>query len=110
MAAAVDALVSEAARAGVRLSGTGWRSSADQRELRRRNCGTSRYAVEDMPANTCRPPTARPGESRHEWGLAVDLKAMGPGTVAAEWMHRNAARYGLFNLPGEPWHWSVDGQ
>jgi LAS superfamily LD-carboxypeptidase LdcB len=28
---------------------------------------------------------------------------------AFEWLRGNAARYGFYNLPSEPWHWSVDG-
>jgi hypothetical protein len=39
----------------------------------------------------------------------VDLDGLAPGSAAAAWMARNAARYGLHNLPGEHWHWSFDG-
>ena len=36
-----------------------------------------------------------------------------PGAVAQnavdETAARNASRYGLYNLPSEPWHWSTNG-
>jgi hypothetical protein len=25
-------------------------------------------------------------------------------------LRANAANYGLYNLPSEPWHWSVSGE
>ena len=31
------------------------------------------------------------------------------GSPAFVWLTEHAADYGLENLPGEPWHWSVDG-
>ena len=27
-----------------------------------------------------------------------------------QWLAANASHYGLFNLPSEPWHWSVTGR
>ena len=41
--------------------------------VRRANCGSSNYAIYQMPASACSPPTARPGTSMHEQGLAIDF-------------------------------------
>lgn len=59
------------------------------------------------------PPTARPGQSMHERGLAVDFTSGGGtltrGSAAFAWMKANAGQYGFYNLPSEPWHWSTNG-
>ncbi|MCU0311752.1 MAG: M15 family metallopeptidase [Acidimicrobiales bacterium] len=105
----------DAARAdGIVLGGSGYRDINAQIQLRRQNCGTSDYAIWDMPPDQCSPPTARPGLSLHEQGLAVDFTANGrfitsrsdPGFV---WLAANAGRFGFRNLPSEPWHWSLSG-
>jgi hypothetical protein len=115
IAADVRALI-EAARAdGVPLSGWGWRDTQTQIRLRREHCGTSEYAIYRMPSSRCRPPTARPGSSQHERGLAIDFTYGGrsistrrsPGFV---WLNEHAATYGLKNLASEPWHWSTTGR
>lgn len=49
---------------------------------------------------------AKPGESNHEDGLAMDV-ANNPG--AYDWMKKNASKFGFHNLPSEPWHYSLDG-
>lgn len=107
-------LLNAASAAGIELGGTGYRDSAGQVELRRQNCGTSDYAIFQMDPFRCRPPTARPGSSNHERGLAVDFTSNGVvltrGSRAFSWMSANAGRYGFYNLPSEPWHWSVDGK
>jgi len=100
--------------AGYRLGGGGYRSSDAQIAMRESNCGTSDYAIWDMPASECDPPTARPGASMHELGLAIDFVCNGAlvnsrSSGCYQWLARNAARYGLYNLPSEPWHWSVNG-
>lgn len=110
---AVERLLADAAAAGYPLCGYGYRDPADQIRVRRQNCGTSNYAIYQAPSSYCSPPTARPGTSMHEQGLAIDFTA-GGGTIgyssgAYTWLQSNAANYGLYNLPGEPWHWSVDG-
>lgn len=110
---AVDAMV-EAARAdGVVLGGGGWRSTEQQVALRRAHCGPTDHDVYDKPASACSPSTARPGSSRHERGLAIDVtsggRTVGAGSAAYAWLVEHAGAYGLENLPGEPWHWSVDG-
>jgi hypothetical protein len=48
---------------------------------------------------------ATPGRSVHGLGLAADL---GLTTAQYNWMKRNAARYGILNLPSETWHWQFD--
>lgn len=107
-------MVNAAAAAGISLGGGGYRSSASQIALRKAHCGTSQYAIWEMPASRCRPPTARPGRSNHEKGLAIDFtyngRSIGSHSNAAyKWLAANAASYGFYNLPSEPWHWSVNG-
>lgn len=105
------AMLDAAAAAGIRLGGYGYRDINVQIQLRRQNCGTSYYAIWQMPADSCSPPTARPGASWHEQGLAVDFTAGGSfintrSNPAFVWMAANAGRFGFTNLPSEPWHWS----
>ena len=47
-----------AAADGVGLCGWGWRDPQQQIRLRREHCGTSDYAIWDMPSGMCSPPTA----------------------------------------------------
>jgi hypothetical protein len=110
----VRRLLADASAAGVSLAGGGYRDPAGQIRVRRNNCGTSDYAVYQMPASQCRPPTARPGTSMHERGLAIDFTYNGRiigsrSGPAWNWLEANAASYGLYNLPSEPWHWSTSG-
>ena len=107
-------LLDAARAAGFSFSGTGYRDSSAQIALRRQHCGTSDYAVYQMPPDQCRPPTAIPGRSKHEQGLAVDFASNGRiiqsrSDPAFQWLASNAGRWGFVNLPSEPWHWSVDG-
>ena len=108
------ALLKAASRDGIRLGGGGYRSSQSQINLRRAHCGTSNWAIYSKPSYQCRPPTARPGASMHERGLAVDFtqngRALWSNTSGYRWLKRNASKYGLRNLPSEPWHWSVNGR
>ncbi len=106
----VRALIAAAAANGVVLNGWGHRDAMRQVELRRAHCGGSYDAVFHMPSASCRPPTARPGRSMHERGLAVDFAHCSSRTSPCyRWLAEHAAAYGLFNLPSEPWHWSVNG-
>ncbi len=110
----VQDLLEHAARDGIRLAGGGYRSAAQQIAVRRSNCGTSEWAIYQRPAYQCRPPTARPGRSMHERGLAIDFRYNGRSistrnSAAFRWLKANAATYGLHNLPSEPWHWSTNG-
>jgi LAS superfamily LD-carboxypeptidase LdcB len=109
----VQALLDAAGADGVPLCGGGYRDPEEQIELRMANCGTSYYAIYEMPASECDPPTAQPGTSLHEQGLAIDFTCDGSivssGDVCWHWLQANAATYGLYNLASEPWHWSIDG-
>lgn len=114
VAARVRGLMNAAAADGINLSGYGYRDFNTQIALRRQNCGTTQYAIWEMPPDACSPPTARPGYSYHERGLAIDFMANGrfinsrsnPGFV---WLAANAGRFGFYNLPSEPWHWDTRG-
>ncbi|MDC7121026.1 D-alanyl-D-alanine carboxypeptidase family protein [Cellulomonas fimi] len=104
LADAVDALILAARADGIDLHAWGWRSGEQQIALRARNCGAS---------GVCYPPTAPPGTSRHERGLALDFTVGGRvvqhGSPAFAWLVEHAPAAGLRNLPSEAWHWSVDG-
>ena len=115
IAGQVESMLAAAAADGVSLSGGGYRSSDSQIRVRRSNCGSSDYAVYQMPASQCRPPTARPGRSQHERGLAIDFTYNGRlirsrSDNGYRWLAANAASYGFYNLPSEPWHWSTTGR
>lgn len=114
IAGQTEPLLAAAASAGFVLSGTGYRDSSAQVSLRMQHCGTSHYAIYEMPPDQCSPPTARPGASNHERGLAIDFSWNGSvinsrSSPAFQWLAANAGRYGFTNLPSEPWHWSVGG-
>jgi hypothetical protein len=110
----LGAMIDAAAAAGVKLTGSGYRDYASQVELRRQHCGPTTYDIYYRPPSECTPPTARPGTSRHEQGLAVDFAANGSAIISHDdpgwiWLNANAKTYGFYNLDSEPWHWSVDG-
>ena len=110
----LEALLNASDGAALNLGGSGWRSSEGQVQTRRANCGTSDYDVYDKPASQCSPPTARPGQSMHEQGLAIDFTNNGRliqsrSDPAFVWLKGNASRFGFSNLPAEPWHWSTNG-
>lgn len=101
----LSALIDAAKRDGIALAGSGYRSNSRQRELYAQNC----------PGGVCKVPTAVPGTSMHERGLAVDFTHQGRSissrsSPAFRWLARNAGRYGFVNLPSEPWHWSTNGR
>lgn len=109
----LEALLDAAGADGISLSGGGYRDSSGQIATRRNNCGTSDYDIYEKPASSCSPPTARPGQSMHERGEAVDF-TQGGSTLSSSssgyrWLKSNAARFGFYNLPSEPWHWSTNG-
>jgi hypothetical protein len=107
----VEAMLAAAQADGLTLTGGGYRTNASQIALRRAHCGTSDYAIYEMPAGQCSPPTARPGTSMHEQGLAIDFNNCSTrSTRCFQWLAANAARFGFRNLPSEPWHWSIDGR
>ena len=69
MLSAYNSQASSSNKAG----GWGWRSQARQIELREANCGSNNYDIWEKPASQCSPPTARPGYSSHQDGLAIDF-------------------------------------
>lgn len=103
-------LAAKAAAEGVILTGGAWRSNAEQIRLRTAHgCGGSRLYDRSCRGN---PPTAVPGRSRHETGDAIDVKLTGGGgrnSPEYKWLAANARAFGVYNLPSEPWHWSIDG-
>ncbi|MGH9210325.1 MAG: hypothetical protein ACRD2C_06535 [Acidimicrobiales bacterium] len=111
----LQGLLNLAAEQGLPLCGNGWRDPAEQVALRRAHCGPSNYDIYQAPASSCWPPTARPGTSKHEQGLAIDFTCGGSGTVGwgdacHDFLRANAESFGLYPLSSEPWHWSDDGR
>lgn len=84
--------------------GGGLRSTERQRQLYIDHCGSL-----SAPTSACRPPTARPGTSRHEIGQAVDIT--GDKAYAAQL----APQFGLEPLKNragrviEDWHFQAIG-
>jgi hypothetical protein len=110
----VETLLVSAAADGFTLGGGGYRDPSRQIELRKANCGTSDYAIWEMPAAECSPPTAIPGRSMHEQGLAIDFTVDGRlitsrSEPAFIWLAAQAPALGFANHPAEPWHWSTNG-
>jgi hypothetical protein len=101
-------LLGAAKGTGHNLCGSGWRDPKRQIELRKKNCGTSHYAIYQMPSGQCKPPTAIPGTSMHEKGLAIDFSNV--TSAKSKWLKDNAARFGLYPCTcGEAWHYSTNG-
>ncbi len=118
-------MVAAAKKDGIILTAYGGRTMESQIALRKKNCGgSSQYNVYEKPSGQCKPPTARPGKSMHQLGLAFDIGENGKticypnkssicknkGDKAFLWLEKNAGTYKLFNLPSEAWHWSVNGK
>jgi D-alanyl-D-alanine carboxypeptidase len=104
-------MIDDAAKAGVPMSGGGFRTKEQQIKLRVTNGCPDIWTA---PASSCRVPTAIPGRSLHEIGLAIDMTYGGKtipnhNSVAYQWLATNASKYGFVNLPSEPWHWSITG-
>lgn len=107
--AVVEEMCTAAAADGLNLTGGGWRDYQQQVEHRKDHCGTSHYDIYEKPSSQCSPPTARPGSSNHEKGLAIDFdNCSSQGTRCHQWL-KNYAHPQIVNLPSEPWHWSVNG-
>lgn len=110
IAKGLDSLLTDAKSAGITMSGDGYVSHDEQQQKRVANgCPNP-----STPASSCKTPTAQPGYSDHEMGLAIDFtvnnSTIQPGSKEFNWLSTNASKYGLKNLPSEAWHWSVDGQ
>jgi hypothetical protein len=107
VADAVGQMIRAARADGVNLTGWGWRSTQRTAELRVINGCPD---VHQSPPSSCRIPTARPGQSMHESGRAIDFERCWYSSGCFQWLSNNAARYGFVNLPGESWHWSTNGR
>lgn len=82
-------------------SGRGaWRGSKGQQTLYDKNCASG----------TCSPATARPGTSKHQLGVAVDIAGTTPvGSAIFEWLSKNAESFGFYrSVKSERWHWVFD--
>lgn len=109
-------MIAAAAQQGINLTiSSGYRSYEQQQRVYNRNCGGGR----------CNPPTAVPGTSNHEFGVAIDFglnnvqlcrrptprATCNPGeNVGYDFLVREGAKYGFHKLPMEAWHWSMDGR
>ena len=107
-------MLAAAQGAGLSLGGSGYRDVNVQIDLRRQHCGTTDYDIWLKPASQCSPPTTIPGRSMHEKGLAIDITCSGVlirdrASPCFAWLAGNAAGFGFYNLPSEPWHWSTNG-
>jgi peptidoglycan hydrolase CwlO-like protein len=110
----LSAMLDAATAAGLQFSGSGYRDYDSQVALRRAHCGPTTYDIYYRPSSECSPPTARPGYSMHEQGLAIDFAEGGNALTSHDdpgwkWLDANAATYGFKNLDSEPWHWSTNG-
>ncbi len=116
-------LLAAARSDGIILGGWGWRSTAQQIDLRRLHCPLPSRSASDywtqlslLSPRLCNPPVARPATSLHEFGLAVDFTCGTQGAAITRtsrcfrWLAANAHSYGLYNLLFEPWHWSTTGR
>jgi hypothetical protein len=105
LASAFLAMQAAAAQAGYSIGITsGYRTEAQQAKLRVSNGCPDVY---QSPASSCRVPTAIPGSSNHNHGLAIDISG---NKAAKAWVAQNAAQFGL-GLPvrGEDWHIELIG-
>jgi D-alanyl-D-alanine carboxypeptidase len=103
-------MVDDAKKAGISISGGGFRTKQRQIELRTINGCPNVWTA---PSSSCRVPTAIPGRSLHEIGMAIDItsggRSLNSKSPAFKWLKTHADEYGFVNLPSEPWHWSITG-
>ena len=110
----IAALLIAFSTTGHKLGGGAYRSAQQQIALRIAHCGSDPYSIYQKPSSQCSPPTAPPGRSMHEVGLAIDFQCDGAlisnhSNFCFMWLAVNGAKFGLQNLPSEPWHWSTNG-
>jgi LAS superfamily LD-carboxypeptidase LdcB len=103
-------VLKEAREAGYPLSLTSaHRTCQEQTQLRNQNCLSPTSAVE-----TCSPPTEKPGDSLHNYGMAVDFKCDGypifGNSPCYTWLKEKAPKFKLKQRVEEPWHWSLTGR
>ncbi len=110
IASALESMLAAAEADGYSFAGSGYRSPDAQWALRQAHCPDP----VNSPPSACSPPTARVGSSMHELGLAIDFTYNGRlissrSNAGYAWLAAHANGYGFYNLPSEPWHWSVNG-
>jgi len=108
----VKEIIDKAQAKGLKLSGWGWRSKKRTEELRVINGCPDIYK---SPPSKCRVPTAIPGTSMHESGLAIDFTCNGISVQTRDnvcylWLKDNPNIHKLLNLKTEAWHWSTNGR
>ncbi|MBL7261177.1 M15 family metallopeptidase [Actinoplanes sp. LDG1-01] len=110
VAYAFKRMLDDARANGIVLSGGGFRTKERQIELRKSNGCPDVWSA---PSSSCRVPTAIPGRSLHELGMAIDIsqngKTLTRTSTGYKWLVAHAKAYGFINLPSEPWHWSITG-
>jgi len=97
-ACAFAQMAEAAKKAGIRLTiNSGFRTLARQQYFW--NCYQTKKCNNGNLA-------ARPGNSNHGRGVALDINTGPTSTATYKWMAANAARYGFRRtVPSEPWHW-----
>lgn len=116
IAGQLQRLLNDARASGIVLGGGGYRSPETTARLRLANGCPDVYT---SPASSCRVPTAIPGSSKHERGLAVDFTYQGQticfprgpancrGNAGFDWLRANAGNYGFRGISSEAWHFEV---
>lgn len=109
----LDRMLTAMKAEGLKPGGGGYRSPESQIAVRKKNCGSSYDAIYNKPSSSCSPPTAKPGKSMHEKGMAIDFTCGGyktfGGSPCWNWLKIHAAEYGFKPFSKEPWHWSTNG-
>lgn len=106
----ISQILKEARSAGKPIGLTSsFRTCTEQTQLRQQNCPSL-----DSPAENCSPETEKPGDSLHNYGLAIDFKCDGYPVFGSSpcytWLTQNAERFKLKRHISEPWHWSFTGR
>ena len=99
VAGKLDAMLTKALSELGKLTGGGFRTMTEQQQL---------WAASNHGTIW---PVAPPGYSNHQMGLAIDFSGIAiydPHNPKFIWLSNNANGFGLYNLPSESWHWSVD--
>ena len=114
ISATIERLLADAAEAGYPMCGYGYRDPAEQiavRTLQLRHVHLRHLPGAVVGLLAAHRPTghvdARAGP-RHRLHVGSG-GTIGSGSGGYRWLKNNGANYGMYNLPGEPWHWSVDG-
>ena len=111
----------EAATGGAAIITEAWRSDATQAVYRANREGRpvsyngvtyppDTYVTEDGKTVTRKTsyPTARPGNSNHREGGAIDLSVHGESGAVRSWMRRHAPSFGLRTIRGDDPHLEVN--